>query len=202
MSSPDKHNDASNGWDAIAPAFMAAASPAIGLQVIDLWASVFSPGSNLLDVGCGFGGVYTACLLDRGLQLFGLDASPTLVAEYAKRFPGIPVHCESAEHSLFFERQFDGVIAIGLLFLLPRDSQLQVLEKCAAALNTNGRLLFSAPAQQCQWQDLLTGKPSRSLGRDAYIQALAKSDLVLVNEYTDEGDNHYFDFTKDAQGED
>jgi hypothetical protein len=49
------------------------------------------------------------------------------------------------------------------------------------------------PAQACTWNDLTTGRPSRSLGAAAYRAILAEAGLVLLAEYDDEGDNHYYD---------
>lgn len=70
------------------------------------------------------------------------------------------------------------------------------MNKAAAALNPNGRLLFTAPWQVCEWDDILTGRPSQSLGRDVYVQELAALGLSLAEEHSDEGGSHYFDFVR------
>ncbi|HMI63810.1 MAG TPA: class I SAM-dependent methyltransferase, partial [Puia sp.] len=45
------------------------------------------------------------------------------------------VACESVERSSFFNRSFDGVIAVGLMFLLSEETQRTLIPKMAAALN-------------------------------------------------------------------
>jgi hypothetical protein len=39
----------------------------------------------------------------------------------------------------------------------------------------------------------MTGRQSVSLGTEAYRRALADAGLVVIAEYVDEGDSHYYD---------
>jgi 2-polyprenyl-3-methyl-5-hydroxy-6-metoxy-1,4-benzoquinol methylase len=132
-------------------------------------------------------------LHDEGFVIHGIDASPTLAAAFRRRLPGAHLACEAIEDSRFFDRQFDGVIAVGVMFLLPAEVQRATIHKVAQALNAGGRFLFTSPAQVCTWTDVLTGHPSYSLGADEYQAVLSSAGLTLVGEYEDEGENHYFD---------
>lgn len=107
------------------------------------------------------------------------------------------VKCEAAEDSVFYNRKYDGILSVGLIFLLSHEDQTKVLQKIASALKEGGRLLFSSPYQICEWDDLSTGRKSASLGRETYINILRQAGLRLTDEYTDEGENHYYDFQKD-----
>lgn len=187
--------DPSHGWDAIAEAFMAAQSEA-GADVVRRWAIDLPPGGTVVDIGCGFGEPVTRTLVEAGLSVWAVDASPTLVAAFQARFPGIPVACESAVTSDLFGRSFDGAAAVGLMFLLSPEDQHQLIERVARALQPGGRFLFSAPHQVCEWDDLLTGRRSRSLGEAAYRDALEAAGLTPVGGMTDAGGNHYFDTEK------
>src|SRR5215469_1223561 len=60
-------------------------------------------------------------------------------------FPNVPVECEDVEDSIFFARTFDGVVAWGLFFLLDAQVQRRLIKKVAGALQSGGRLLFTAP---------------------------------------------------------
>lgn len=193
---PQPDSDASNGWEAIAGQFIASRNPRNGVAVVHAWSRVLSQGASVLDLGCGFGVPHTQLLLDAGFNVYAIDAAPSLISEFQRRFPGTPVRCEAVEASDFFQRSFDAITAIGLMFLLSEEDQRRVLQKAAHALNPKGRLLFTAPSQVCEWDDLLTGRRSRSLGREVYVQELAEQGLSLAAEYTDEGQNHYFDFTR------
>ncbi|MFN3931655.1 MAG: class I SAM-dependent methyltransferase [Brevundimonas sp.] len=184
--------DPSRGWDAIARRFIAARSD-IGADVVRHWATRLPPGAAVLDVGCGSGAPVGETLVAAGFAVFGVDASPTLVAEFRRRLPSAEVACEPAETSRLFDRRFDGALAVGLLFLLPAEDQRAVIARIARALEPGGRFLFSAPRQACQWTDSLTRQPSESLGEDEYRRALQQAGLRPSGHYDDGGGNHYFD---------
>lgn len=188
-------SDLSEGWEAIASTFMATRS-AIGGDVVRRWSARLQRGDTILDVGCGSGATISEALIDRGFQLFAVDASPTLVAAFRRRFPQAVVACEAAQVSSFFNRTFDGAVAIGLLFLLTPADQRTVLRRISDALEPGGHFLFSAPIQACEWKDMLTGRPSMSLGFEEYSAVLQHAGMKIVGTFLDEGENHYFSATK------
>jgi SAM-dependent methyltransferase len=191
-------SDRSRGWEANATTFTASRSPTIGVATVSAWAARLPVGGAVLDLGCGFGEPHGRQLLEGGVEVFGIDASPTLASECRRRFPAMTVACEAVEDSSFFGRRYDGIIAIGLVFLLEESVQRRVLSKAAAALADGGRLLFTAPWQVCDWGDQLTGRASRSLGRQAYVELLGGCGITLVEELTDEGGNHYYHFVRET----
>ena len=71
-----------------------------------------------------------------------------------------------------------------------------MISKVAAVLPSGGRLLFTAPAESCSWQDAMTGRISLSLGYEAYPNALQAEGMLLVGTCVDEGENHYYDAQK------
>lgn len=209
---PETVDDPANGWNQIAPDFMAIRQHSvIGVAVISLWAKNLPVAANVLDLGCGFGVPLTATLISQGFSLYGIDASPVLLTELQQRFPQVLAKCATVEEADFrrnsFARAkvatvmsdtatFDAVMAIGLMFLLPAQSQQLVIKKVAEVLNQGGLFLFSAPYQQCCWPDLLTGRESSSLGRELYLALCGQSGLTLQSEFSDEGGNHHFSFVK------
>jgi len=184
--------DRSNGWEAVAGRFMAQRS-SIGADTVRAWSRALPSRASVLDLGCGAGVPISEALMDAGCEVSGVDASPSLVAEFRRRFPEAPVVCEPVEESGFFARSYDGIVAIGLLFLLQPGVQRAVIHRVAAALKPGGRFLFTAPVQASAWADLLTGRRSVSLGREAYRRTLRSAGLEVIGEYVDEGENHYFD---------
>jgi 2-polyprenyl-3-methyl-5-hydroxy-6-metoxy-1,4-benzoquinol methylase len=187
-------DDPSSGYEAIAPEFLLRRDrSSIGVATVQRWARSLPPGGAVLDLGCGSGVPISAALADAGLAVYGIDASPTLVDAFRQRLPAAEVACESIEDSAFFGRTFDGVVAVGLMFLLSAEAQRGLIRRIAAALNPDGRFLFTSPTQACAWVDVLTGLESRSLGAEGYAAMFAEVGLVPVDEYADEGENHYYD---------
>ena len=195
--------DRSNGYEGVAVEFLAgrgrAPSTAVGVGAVRDWARTLPPGATVLDVGCGSGLPITKVLVDEGLNVYAIDASPTLVQAFRNNFPDIPVACEAVEDSLFFGRMFDGVIAWGLIFLLDAEEQRRLIRRVAATLVPGGRLLFtsSAGTEPLVWNDAMTGLESRSLGAAEYRSELSSVGLSVIQEYEDEGQSHYYDTCKD-----
>lgn len=188
--------DNSAGWDAVSDQFMAIRSN-VGAALVLAWARDRLPRSaTILDIGCGSGVPIAQVLVNDGFSVWGVDASPSLIAAYQRNLPDMPAVCEPAQTSTFFNRTFVGVVSIGLLFLLDEDEQRQLLTHVANVLEPGGRFLFSAPREVCRWRDTLTERVSMSLGEDAYGAHLASIGLRLDGCRSDEGGNNYYEAIK------
>ena len=183
--------DKSNGYEECAETFIRARNARIGPDEVREWAREFPPGAEVLELACGHG-VISQVLVDQGLKLFGIDASPTLLGAFRERFPAAEAECAAAEDSSYFGRTFDGVIAWGLMFLLAEETQRTVLAKVTKALKPGGRFLFTAPYAAVTWEDGLTGLESRSLGAEAYESLLRELGFNVELGRTDQGENYYY----------
>ena len=187
-------NTASNGYETAAAEFMRWREQSnIGAAVVRTWGQSLPRGGVILDLGCGAGVPISAALINEGFVVYGIDASPTMAATFRQRFPDAHLACEPIERSRFFDRTFDGVIAVGLMFLLPPEVQRATIHRVSRVLNVGGRFLFTSPARKCTWTDALTGRQSLSLGAEEYRTVLLAAGLTLIDEHEDEGGNHYYD---------
>ena len=184
--------DKSNGYEELAEAFMSARNPRLGPSMIREWTKTLPRGCPVLDLGCGHGVPISEALIGEGFGVYGLDASAKMVAAFRRRFPKEHAQCASVEDSDFFGRTFDGVVASGLMFLLPIDVQACLIHRVAGVLNPKGKFLFTSPREPCAWQDALTGRDSISLGSQEYGKLLNAEGLRLAGGQLDEGNNHYF----------
>jgi SAM-dependent methyltransferase len=193
------HMDKSNGYEAVAPAFIkyrGQTIDGIGASKVRNWCRTLPSNSTVLDIGCGTGIPISKVLMDEGITVYGVDASPTMVEAFRQHFPNVPVACEAVEDSSFFNRRFDAVIAWGLYFLLPEAVQTALILKIADALHTGGKFLFTAPCQQLAWVDVMTGWRSISLGAGKYRELLVDARFTLLEESRDEGENYYYNAIK------
>jgi len=191
--------DKSNGYERISQIFATSRGIAvngIGSSSVRKWAKSLNKNSVVLDLGCGTGVPVSKILIEEGMIVYGIDASLTLTKVFHQNFPNAPVACEAAEDSSFFNRTFDAIIAWGLLFILPEEAQLILIDKMAAALNVTGKLIFTSPPEPITWFDAMSEVESRSLGAKKYRDLISESGLTLIEEFEDEGENHYYSAAK------
>lgn len=194
--------DRSNGYEAIAREFLAyrgngaARADAIGVKEVRRWAHRLPRGCSVIDLGCGSGFPLTVVLVEEGLEAFGVDAAPSLVTAFRRNLPGVSVLCESVLESGLFGRRFDAVLSVGLIFLLRAEEQERLIARFGEILEPGGSVLFTAPAKAGIWCDAMTGLESVSLGGERYRELLRDAGVVVVDEYEDAGENHYFEGVK------
>jgi SAM-dependent methyltransferase len=188
--------DPSNGYDDESESFIASRSPTIGVSIVRSWAQSLPAGSKVLEIGCGDGIPITHTLIDEGLNVYAIDASPKMVLAFRRNFPNTSVTCEAAEKLHDFDQQFDAAIAWGLMFLLTPETQKIVIQNISNALNHGGKFLFTCPREAVTWTDIRTGRKCVSLGAAEYQSLLSSANLSLIAEYDDEGSNHYFEAQK------
>jgi SAM-dependent methyltransferase len=193
--------DRSNGYEGVAVEFLArrgsaVRSAGIGRKEVRNWARTLPRRAAVVDVGCGPGFPITEVLVLEGLNVFGVDAAPSFVEAFRRNLPNTPVVCEAVQESTFFHRTFDAVLAWGLIFLLSTADQRRLIQRFAEILVPGGRLLFTAPAPACIWNDAMTDLESRSLGVEEIRRLLAQAGFSVTREYEDVGENHYFDAVK------
>ena len=188
--------DPSHGYEGIAHRFLQARS-LTGAATVRAWAEGLPRGGRVLDLGCGSGEPVTRVLAEAGLDVYAIDASPTLVQVFRDKLPEVPVRCEDVLTSDFFGLTYDAIVAIGLVFLLDEVAQRQLLRKCVAHLRPAAQLLFTAPRQVAEWTDLLTGQRSQSLGEDRYHAMLLEAGMQRLDSRTDDGGSHYILSSRD-----
>ena len=187
----ERSDDLSNGYEAITRDYLAARS-ATGRDLIASWAAALPAQSRVLDLGAGFGEPVTSELIKAGHTVSAIEAAPSMVAEFQRRFPDIRIACEGVEESDFFLETFDAVCAVGLIFLLPAREQQRLIERVSDILAPGGAFLFSAPLQTGRWEDVLTGRESVSLGEADYRATLSQVGFTRIDGRTDEGGSHYY----------
>jgi hypothetical protein len=82
------------------------------------------------------------------------------------------------------------------MFLLSSAEQMMLITKISMHLKTGGKFLFTSPSQKVKWTDLLTGTPSQSLESKRYYEELEKNGIKVLEEFQDEGENHYYSCVK------
>ncbi len=150
---------------------------------------LFPVGATVLDFGSGSGEPSTRILHGAGLMTYAVDASPTMVAAYRERFPGVPIEQNTVEGSEFLNQTFSGVRSV----VLTRSGSASALhrEGGARARATGALPLHRAPAAVG-----MVGRCDRApfaIPRRAHISATAPRCRTHACRHTqDEGGNHYY----------
>ena len=134
------------------------------------------PGGTVLDVGCGMAEPMASYLIARGLQIVGVDSSPTLVAIARSRFPDHE-WIAGDMRQLALGRRFDGILAWDSFFHLTRDDQRAMFPRFAAHARPGAPLMFTSGSQAGTAIGDYHGEPLHhaSLDLDEYRRLLTAS---------------------------
>lgn len=119
-------------------------------RFLDRFVERLDKGSRVLDAGCG-GGIDTAAMLARGLQVDAFDGSPTIAAQTSARL-GIDVKVTRFEE-IEAEQTYDGVWASASLIHVPRPALSSILRKIFNALKPGGRHMATFKAGGVESRD-------------------------------------------------
>ena len=81
--------DKSNGYERIATIFIKGRGKAVngvGKSSVRNWGETLPANSTVLDLGCGTGIPISKMLIDEGMTVYGVDASPTMVKVFPTEF--------------------------------------------------------------------------------------------------------------------
>jgi 2-polyprenyl-3-methyl-5-hydroxy-6-metoxy-1,4-benzoquinol methylase len=181
-------------YDKICEWFVSARRPNIGVSEVTEFSLSLSPGSKILELGCGNGIPISNCLINNGFNLFVIDSSSMMIEKFRTSFPNVPAQCSRIQDSDFFNTFFDAVIAWGVFFHLTHSDQELAISKVSKSLNAGGKFLFTAgkeygasesPMNEVNFSYL-------SLGSAIYSQLLSKNGMRLLDEHYDEWENYYY----------
>ena len=108
----------------------------------DRFIAALSEGATVLDLGCGSGSPVALNMVACGLQVTGVDASPTLISLCRDRLPE-EEWIVADMRSLTLNRQFDGVLAWDSFFHLSPDDQRRMFDVFAAHATSSAVLMFN-----------------------------------------------------------
>ncbi len=188
-------------YDSIFDWYVTERSPVIGLPEIQKLSASLKAGARILDLGCGTGIPIAQFLIKTGFELFAIDSSEKMIASFREQFPRVPAACEKIQDSTYFNTTFDAVISWGVMFHLDRSAQEKVISNVARALNPGGKFLFTSGDKEGTAEGVMDGVTFQyvSLGIDAYLAALERNGLVLIDHYYDAAENYVYLASKERE---
>lgn len=105
-----------------------------------------TPGSKILDVGCG-AGIPVAQHLARTFSLTGIDISSSMIALARKNVPAAQFVLADVVKTEFPASSFDAIVSFYAIFHIPRQEHLNLFRRFAQWLRPGGLLLFTVARQ-------------------------------------------------------
>jgi SAM-dependent methyltransferase len=147
----------------------------------DRFIAALPNGATVLDLGCGSGSPVALHMVERGLHVTGVDASPTLISLCRDRLPN-QEWLVADMRSLALGRQFAGVLAWDSFFHLKPDDQRGMFKVFAAHAARSAILMFNTGPAQGEGIGCYRGAPLYHASLDAaeYETLLTGSGFQVV----------------------
>ncbi|GAB6898425.1 class I SAM-dependent DNA methyltransferase [Kineosporia succinea] len=138
---------------------------------------------RVADVGCGPGHI-TAVLRDLGLDAFGLDISPAMLAQARKAHPELEFREASILDLTVTDTSLDGIVALFSFNTVPARYLSKAFEGFAKALRPGGLVMLSfsvrdEPTDMTTWLDHEVSLPLQRLVPEEVVRALTAAGLTV-----------------------
>ncbi|GLY15612.1 methyltransferase [Kineosporia sp. NBRC 101677] len=190
MSEPEFLTATRDSYETVAQAYTEASSQKLAHRPYDramlpLFAELVreAGGTRVADVGCGPGHV-THWLRELGLDAFGLDLSPAMLAQARQTYPDLSFHEASVLDLRVTDLSLDGIVALFSFNTVPAEHLAQAFKGFHRALRPGGvaLLAFSVreePLRMTSWLDHPVTLPLQRLVPDEVEQALTDAGLQV-----------------------
>jgi SAM-dependent methyltransferase len=150
---------------------------------LDRFVALVQPGGTVLDLGCGPGKPMATYLIANGLDVCGVDSSPTMIAMAKANLPGREFIVADMR-ALSLGRRFAGILAWDSFFHLDPDDQRRMFPVFREHARTSAPLMFTSGPQHGEAIGQLRGEPlyHASLSPEEYWSLLASHGFAPVAE--------------------
>lgn len=112
-------------------------------NLLDSFSQLLEPGAAICDAGCGPSGHIGKYMLDKGLNVTGVDISDRCVELASEHAPEIRLIREDMLHMSFPDESFDGVISYYSIIHTPKKNVGRIFAEFNRILKPRGYLLIA-----------------------------------------------------------
>ena len=148
---------------------------------LDRFCALLPAGGTVLDIGCGSGLPIGRDLIQRGFDVTGIDAAPTMLALFRRNLPDAAAHLMDMRR-LGLDRRFSGLVAWDSFFHLSPGDQRPMFARFQAHAAPGAALMFTSGNEEGCAIGELEGDPlyHGSLNPDAYRTLLKAAGFEVV----------------------
>ena len=156
---------------------------------LDRFVALVAPGGTVLDLGCGPGKPMATYLVANGLDVCGVDSSPSMIAMARENLPGREFIVADMR-TLDLGRRFSGVLAWDSFFHLTPAEQRRMFAVFREHAGTCAALMYTSGPRHGEAIGQLRGEPlyHASLAPEEYRELLAAHGFTLVAERMEDPD--------------
>jgi SAM-dependent methyltransferase len=145
------------------------------------FAAALPTQAKVLDLGCGAGWPVARFMAEQGLQVTGVDSSPTLISLCRSRLPDHE-WIVADMRSLALGRRFDGILGWDSFFHLGHDDQRRMFAVFAQHASDRAVLMFNSGPMHGEGIGSYRGDPlyHASLAPDEYEALLRRFDFEVI----------------------
>ncbi|MBY6241448.1 trans-aconitate 2-methyltransferase [Methylosinus sp. Sm6] len=125
---------------------------------LDRFCSLLPTAPSVVDIGCGAGEPMARHLIERGVEVTGVDSSPEMAALFTHNFPGHVVQVADMR-TLRLGRRFDGLLAWNSFFHLSHADQRGVFPVFREHSAPRAVLMFTSGPSHGEAIGSLEGEP-------------------------------------------
>jgi ubiquinone/menaquinone biosynthesis C-methylase UbiE len=162
------------------------------LKYLDGLISKLSPGSKILDLGCGSGIPIDKYLLEKDFEVTGVDISEEQINLAKKNLPKGDFFVGDMSEIDFPASSFNAVVSFYAIFHLPKEEHLSVLKNIFNILKPGGYLLITMGSND--WEG--TEKDFHGVkmfwshyGREKNLELVKSAGFNILNEEIDTSGN-------------
>lgn len=126
---------------------------------LEKFSSFLSQGAHVLDAGCGAGIPTSRFLVNKGLNVTGIDLSETMLKLARINVPQAAFIKMDINDLLFEESSFDGIISVYTLFHIPKKNHFSIFKRFYEILKPRGILMINTGISESEGTSNFFGVP-------------------------------------------
>lgn len=143
---------------------------------LDVFLGHLNSGDKVLDLGCGSGEPIASYLIEKGMNLTGVDYSQAMISIAKERFPNNKWYVQDMQ-KLNLEEKFKGIIAWNSFFHLTQEDQKTTFSLLTSYLDEGGIFMTTVGPEKGE----VTGYVNKQVVYHASLSLVEYKELIHKN---------------------